>query len=132
MEPTTLEEYKELVKDLNKKLKKTEQKNYELALRYADKTKMTDKEMKAYLIEQSAHINHMAVKIQKVWKGYHQRLNFKEELKIIASSIVRAPMKINTNETALAEILKAVQKIGRILMLLFNIRSQFRDVISVL
>jgi hypothetical protein len=132
MEPTTIEGYKELVKDLNKKLKKTEQKNYELALRYADKTKMTDKEMKAYLIEQSAHINRMAVKIQKVWRGYNQRLKFKAELKNIASSNVRTPMKINTNETALMEILKAVQKIGTFHQFILNVRSQFGNALQIM
>jgi pyrroloquinoline quinone (PQQ) biosynthesis protein C len=122
MEPTTLEGYKELVKDLNKKIKKTEQKNYELALRYTDKSKMTDKEMKAYLIEQSAHMNRMVTKIQARYRGFHQRLIFRQELKNIASSNVRTPMKINTNETALMEILKAVQKIGMFLSF-FEIRS---------
>lgn len=112
MEPKTIEEYREFVKDLKLQLRKAEKKNVELIVRMTDKTKAQDREKKGASIEEAVSLTKRAVKIQSLWRGYRQRKQFKQDLRTIAKSDPKAGVKIHTNNTALAEISTAVKRIG--------------------
>lgn len=112
MEPKTIEEYRDYVKDLKLQLRKAEKKNVELIVRMTDKTKAQDKEKKGTDIEESINLTKRAIRIQAIWRGYRQRQIFKQELRKIAKSDPKAGVKINTNNTAMAEISTAVKRIG--------------------